>query len=197
MSSNKNNMANADVEDINKILCGSLYDVETVASVERGIIIGCDLELSLIVLKQPARNAKDTHHNIVNINLAYVVNISKVEDKDACETSSVIDKKIAPKPQTLNKKLRHAERERKLLHDCITRGISADGRKIYRMILNIFPECHIGDKSEIIVMNDVVVKPPYREALPLRKETANKTLQMVNNTINKAYKETVSLGESK
>ena len=46
-------------------------------------------------------------------------------------------------------------------------------------------------------MNDVVVKPPYREALPLRKETANKTLQMVNNTINKAYKETVSLGESK
>lgn len=191
--------SNMDIDtiDMNEIFRGSLVDVETVSNVERGIVIGCDHELSLIVLKQPARNCKDTHHNIVNINLAYVLNISKVDEKDSCETSSVIDKKITPKPQALNKKLKLAERERKLLHDCITRGISADGRKIYRMILNIFPECHIGEKSEIIVMNDVVVKPPYREAIPLRKETANKTLQMVNNTINKAYKETVSLGESK
>jgi len=157
-------------------------------SEEAGVVAAYDQHTKMLTLKQQPNNQKDSYNNIMNINMRYAKELVVLKEADPNKTKSTIDKKILPKISSLNSKFSEMDKERQNLHELVYREISPDGRKLFISLAKILPQTRWGDNQEIIVMEEVCVKHPYREATVLKKNPAGtKTIEMVERAIQKCY----------
>jgi len=176
--------------------CGEMFQIgaevkiETPVSQETGVVAAFDQHTSMLTLKQPPCNKKDNHNNMMNINMKYATDVKIMKEADPNKTKSTIDKKLLPNISTLNNKFSESEKERMKLHDSVIRDISPEGRKLFLCFSKILENTKWGDNQEIIVMDEVVVKPPYREATVIEKATtATKSLDLIDKIIKKFFSE--------
>jgi len=156
-------------------------------SEEAGVVAAYDQHTQMLTLKQQPNNQKDNYNNLMNINMRFAKDLVILKDADPNKPRSTIDKKILPKISSLNNKISEIDKERQSLHDLVHRGISPDGRKLFILLAKIL-HTRWGDNQEIIVFEEVCVRPPYREATMLKKNPAGtKTLEMVEKVIQKCY----------
>jgi len=123
-------------------------------AVMKGEIVAYDAEYKVVIMRTPG--SRPGHHNVSILN---VVNCAEIKVDEEC--------KEAPggMPEMSMQKLeerRRVQTERKMkLITAFKAGISPDGQKLYQQINKTLDEV-MWQNDKILVMNKVIIEPPYR-----------------------------------
>ncbi|XP_062894904.1 protein LSM12-like isoform X2 [Mobula hypostoma] len=121
-----------------------------------GEVVAFDYQSKMLTLKCPSSSGKPSHNDVLLINLAYVSDVKTINDR--AETppplASLNVSKLANRART--------EKEEKLSQAyAISAGVSPEGQQLFQTIHKTIKECKWQEKS-IIVMDEVVIVPPYQ-----------------------------------
>lgn len=140
-----------------KVQCKTRFD-----DVLKGEVVAFDLNSKILILKTPTLSGTSTNHDLHFLVLDSVADVEVLEDAHgecANELPSIDMKYIQLKQQA-------ALSERLRLVEAVGNGVSRDGISLYTSISKIFDRPNVSwkDKVKIVVMNNVVISPPYKES---------------------------------
>ncbi|XP_063043827.1 protein LSM12 homolog B [Engraulis encrasicolus] len=122
----------------------------------QGEVLAFDYQSKMLTLKCPAASGKAGLHDVVLINLAYVSEVDIITDRTETPPplASLNVNKLASRARS--------EKEDKLSQAyAISAGVSLEGQQLFQTIHKTIKECRWQGK-DIIVMDDVVIAPPYQ-----------------------------------
>lgn len=112
--------------------------------------------LTLVFPECPSSSAKPHLSDVILVNLAYVSDVDVINDRSETPPplASLNISKLASRART--------EKEDKLSQAyAISAGVSAEGQQLFQTIHKTIKDCKWQEKN-IIVMDDVVISPPYQ-----------------------------------
>jgi len=129
--------------------------LNTGAPAMKGEIVAFDPKLKVVIIRTPG--SRPGHHNVSILNLA---NCAEIKVDEECKESPG-----GPMPEVNIQKLderrkMQIERKKKLI-TAFKAGISPDGQKLFQYINRTIDEI-LWHGEKILVMNKVIIEPPYR-----------------------------------
>ncbi|XP_061087986.1 protein LSM12 homolog A isoform X1 [Conger conger] len=122
----------------------------------QGEVVAFDYQSKMLTLKCASSSGKPNLSDVVLINLAYVSEVDIINDRTETPPplASLNVSKLANRART--------EKEDKLSQAyAISAGVSVDGQQLFQTIHKTIKDCKWQEKN-IIVMDDVVISPPYQ-----------------------------------
>ncbi|KAK2836181.1 hypothetical protein Q7C36_014050 [Tachysurus vachellii] len=122
----------------------------------QGEVVAFDYQTKMLTLKCPSSSGKSHLNDVILVNLAYVSKVDTINERSGTPPplASLNFSKLASRAR--------AEKEDKFLQAyAISAGVSADGQQLFQTIHKTIKDCKWQEKN-IVVMDDVVITPPYR-----------------------------------
>ncbi|XP_026877637.2 protein LSM12 homolog B [Electrophorus electricus] len=122
----------------------------------QGEVIAFDYQTKMLTLKCTPSSGKPNLSDVVLVNLAYVSDVDVITDCTGTPPplASLNFNKLTNRAR--------AEKEDKLSQAyAISAGVSPEGQQLFQTIHKTIKECKWQEKN-IVVMDDVVITPPYR-----------------------------------
>ncbi|KAL2078658.1 hypothetical protein ACEWY4_026343 [Coilia grayii] len=122
----------------------------------QGEVVAFDYQSKMLTLKCASSSGKPNLSDVVLINLAYVSEVDIINDRTETPPplASLNISKLASRART--------EKEDKLSQAyAISAGVSIEGQQLFHTIHKTIKDCKWQEKN-IIVMDDVVISPPYQ-----------------------------------
>ncbi|KAK3529226.1 hypothetical protein QTP70_021926 [Hemibagrus guttatus] len=122
----------------------------------QGEVVAFDYQTKMLTLKCAASSGKPNLSDIILINLAYVSDVETINDRTETPPplASLNVSKLANRART--------EKEDKLSQAyAISAGVSVEGQQLFQTIHKTIKDCKWQEKN-IIVMDDVIISPPYQ-----------------------------------
>lgn len=143
-----------------QVQCETRFD-----DVFKGEVVAFDLSSKILILKSPSSSGTVNNHDLHFLVLDHVKNDSvKILEEPQTECANdlpSIDMKYVKGKQAA------ALNERRRLVDAVGNGVSQDGISLYTAISKKYDRASDltwKDKVKIVVMNSVVINPPYKES---------------------------------
>lgn len=152
----------------------------------KGEVVAFDLNSKILILKTPSSGAGTTHdlHFLVLDSVSEVEILEEPHSECTNELPS-IDMKSVKAKQTASLG------ERMRLVEAVGNGVSREGISLYTTFSKIFDRANVSwkDKVKIVVMNNVVISPPYRESNcePLTPNPENDAVAYVKSNVRKFW----------
>ncbi|KAK7919261.1 hypothetical protein WMY93_010545 [Mugilogobius chulae] len=121
-----------------------------------GEVVAFDYQSKMLTLKCASSSGKPNLNDVILINLAYVSDVDIINDRTETPPplASLNVSKLANRART--------EKEDKLSQAyAISAGVSPEGQQLFQTIHKTIKDCKWQEKN-IIVMDDVVISPPYQ-----------------------------------
>ncbi|XP_047232090.1 protein LSM12 homolog A isoform X2 [Girardinichthys multiradiatus] len=122
----------------------------------QGEVVAFDYQSKMLTLKCASSSGKPNLNDVILINLAYVSDVDIIHDRTETPPplASLNVSKLANRART--------EKEDKLSQAyAISAGVSVEGQQLFQTIHKTIKDCKWQEKN-IIVMDDVVISPPYQ-----------------------------------
>ncbi|KAG9279063.1 hypothetical protein AMEX_G4528 [Astyanax mexicanus] len=122
----------------------------------QGEVVAFDYHTKMLTLKCAPSSGKPNVSDVVLINLAYVSDVDIINDRTGTPPplASLNFNKLANRAR--------AEKEEKLSQAyAISAGVSVEGQQLFQTIHKTIKDCKWQEKN-IVVMDDVIITPPYR-----------------------------------
>ncbi|XP_076866276.1 protein LSM12 homolog B [Brachyhypopomus gauderio] len=122
----------------------------------QGEVIAFDYQTKMLTLKCTPSSGKPNLSDVVLVNLAYVSEVDVINDRTGTPPplASLNFNKLANRAR--------AEKEDKLTQAyAVSAGVSVEGQLLFQTIHKTIKDCKWQEKS-IVVMEEVVITPPYR-----------------------------------
>uniref|UniRef100_A0A3Q3A1X3 LSM12 homolog b n=1 Tax=Kryptolebias marmoratus TaxID=37003 RepID=A0A3Q3A1X3_KRYMA len=122
----------------------------------QGEVVAFDYQSKMLTLKCASSSGKSNLNDVILINLAYVSEVEIINDRTETPPplASLNVSKLANRART--------EKEDKLSQAyAISAGVSVEGQQLFQTIHKTIKDCKWQEKN-IIVMDDVVISPPYQ-----------------------------------
>ncbi|XP_043359427.1 protein LSM12 homolog isoform X2 [Dermochelys coriacea] len=122
----------------------------------QGEVVAFDYPSKMLALKCPSSSGKPNHADILLVNLQYVSEVEIINDRTETPPplASLNVSKLANKART--------EKEEKMSQAyAISAGVSLEGQQLFQTIHKTIKDCKWQEKN-IVVMEDVVIAPPYQ-----------------------------------
>lgn len=122
----------------------------------QGEVVAFDYQSKMLTLKCASSSGKPNLNDVILINLAYVSDVDIINDRTETPPplASLNVSKLANRART--------EKEDKLSQAyAISAGVSVEGQQLFQTIHKTIKDCKWQEKN-IIVMDDVVISPPYQ-----------------------------------
>jgi len=149
-----NEMANMVLKKISYPVGSKITAKLNTGSEMKGEIVAYDSEYKVVIMRTPG--SRPGHHNVSILNL---VNCAEIKVDEECKESP------GGMPEMSMQKLedrRRTETEKKMkLITAFKAGISPEGQKLFRYINRTLDEV-TWHNDKILVMNKVLIEPPYR-----------------------------------
>ncbi|MCJ8746022.1 hypothetical protein PDJAM_G00137010 [Pangasius djambal] len=122
----------------------------------QGEVVAFDYHAKMLTLKCPSSSGKSHLNDVILVNLAYVSKVDTINERSGTPPplASLNFSKLAGRAR--------AEKEDKLSQACaVSAGVSVEGQQLFQTIHKTIKDCKWQEKN-IVVMDDVVIAPPYR-----------------------------------
>ncbi|XP_029541060.1 protein LSM12 homolog A [Oncorhynchus nerka] len=122
----------------------------------QGEVVAFDYQSKMLTLKCAPSSGKTNLNDVILINLAYVSEVDIINDRTETlpPLASLNVSKLANRARS--------EKEDKLSQAyAISAGVSAEGQLLFQTIHKTIKDCKWQEKN-ILVMDDVVISPPYQ-----------------------------------
>lgn len=122
----------------------------------QGEVVAFDYQSKMLTLKCASTSGKPNLNDVILINLAYVSDVDIINDRTETPPplASLNVSKLANRART--------EKEDKLSQAyAISAGVSVEGQQLFQTIHKTIKDCKWQEKN-IIVMDDVIISPPYQ-----------------------------------
>uniref|UniRef100_A0A3Q2WJQ4 LSM12 homolog b n=1 Tax=Haplochromis burtoni TaxID=8153 RepID=A0A3Q2WJQ4_HAPBU len=122
----------------------------------QGEVVAFDYQSKMLTLKCASSSGKPNLNDVILINLAYVSDVDIINDRTETPPplASLNVSKLANRART--------EKEDKLSQAyAISAGVSVEGQQLFQTIHKTIKDCKWQEKN-IIVMDDVIISPPYQ-----------------------------------
>ncbi|KAM4691621.1 protein LSM12 [Rhinophrynus dorsalis] len=122
----------------------------------RGEVVAFDYQSKMLALKCPSTSGKPNHADILLLNLHYVSDVEVLNDRTQTPPplASLNIGKLASRARL--------EKEEKMSQAyAISAGVSLDGQQLFQTIHKTIKDCKWQEKN-IVVMEEVVISPPYQ-----------------------------------
>ena len=154
-----------------QVLCKTRFDDEF-----KGEVVAFDLSSRILILKSPSTSGVATNHDIHILVLDSVSDVQIIAEPGADAVSDQL-RNIDTSHITAKKSASLSERMR--LIDAVGNGVSREGIELFTALTKKYDRASDlvwKDKVKIVVMNSVVINPPYTEAdcQSLSPKTPNK-----------------------
>lgn len=166
-----------------QVQCKTRFD-----DVFKGEVVAFDLNSKILIIKTPS-SGTSTNHDLHFLVLDSVADVEILEDTHgecASELPSIDMKYVKAKQAA-------ALGERLRLVEAVGNGVSRDGISLYTAFSKIFDRPNVSwkDKVKIVVMNNVVISPPYKESNcePLSSNTQNDAVAYVRSNVRKFWED--------
>jgi len=123
-------------------------------AVMKGEIVAYDSEYKVVIMRTPG--SRPGHHNVSILNL---VNCVEIKVDEECKESPGVMPEMNMNKLDERRKIQ-TERKIKLI-TAFKAGISPEGQKLYQCINKTLDEI-MWQNDKILVMNKVIIEPPYR-----------------------------------
>ncbi|XP_023691144.1 protein LSM12 homolog A-like [Paramormyrops kingsleyae] len=150
----------------------------------QGEVVAFDYQSKMLILKCAPSSGKPNLSDIVLINLACVSEVDIINDRSETPPplASLNINKLSIRART--------EKEDKLsLAYAVSAGVSVDGQQLFQTIHKTIKDCKWQERN-IIVMDDVVISPPYQAENCKGKEGS--ALSHVRKIVEKHFKDAES-----
>lgn len=127
----------------------------------RGEVMSFDLNSKILVLKSPAASGSAANHDLNFLVLDSVSNVEILEEpKGESHDLPSLD------TRSINTRQRQALDDRMRLVEAVGNGVSQEGISLYTALAKHYnrPDVVWKDKNKIVVLNAVIISPPYKEA---------------------------------
>lgn len=149
-----------------------------------GEVVAFDLNSKILVLKSPTTSGNSANHDLHILVLDSVSDVEILEEPHGESTNdmSSIDMKHIKARQI------SANSERMRLVEAVSNGVSQDGISLYTTLSKKYvrpTDITWKDKVKIVVLNSVVISPPYKEAdcEPLSQKTQSDAVAYVKSNV--------------
>ncbi|XP_075033349.1 protein LSM12 [Mixophyes fleayi] len=122
----------------------------------QGEVVAFDYQSKMLALKCPSSSGKPNHADILLLNLQYVSDVKVLNNRTQTPPplASLNINKLASRARL--------EKEEKMSQAyAISAGVSVDGQQLFQTIHKTIKDCKWQEKN-IIVMEEVVISPPYQ-----------------------------------
>lgn len=166
-----------------QIQCKTRFD-----DIYRGEVVAFDLSSKILILKSPSTSGIATSNDLHFLILDSVADVQILEEpKGDCSNDHLpnIETKQIKQKQTA------ALAERYSLVQAVGNGVSQEGLQLYTMLCKTYDRVNITwkDNVKIVVLNSVVIEPPYEEAncQPLSSKTGKEAVSYVKSNVEKFW----------
>lgn len=141
-----------------QVQCRTRFD-----DIFKGEVVAFDLSSKILILKSPSSSGVPTNHDLHFLVLDSVSDVQILEEpRGECATDQL------PSIEMKNIKAKQAAAldERLRLVEAVGNGVSQDGISLYTALTKKYDRASDitwKDKVKIVVMNSVVISPPYKE----------------------------------
>ncbi|XP_071102779.1 protein LSM12-like [Haliotis cracherodii] len=172
---------------------GSSVAITTCHNIEyRGEVLAFDWTSKVLAIKSDPTNGARGQSDVKLINLALVSDVKVL--KEAEDPPQALTNLNLPR---IKSRLRDSLDEKRRQVNYVGVGVPPEGQKIFFAITKTISDVR-WDGSNIIVMDEVVIKPPYRyEDCSARKSESSQALQHVRKIVSKFLQEESSQAERK
>lgn len=166
-----------------QVQCKTRFD-----DVFKGEVVAFDLNSKILILKSPSSSGVSTNHDLHFLVLDSVSDVEILEEPHGeynNELPSIEMKHIQNK-----QKAAHSERMR--LVEAVGNGVNQDGISLYTLFSKKYDRASDlcwKDKVKIVVMNAVIISPPYKESdcQPSSPQTSKDALTYVKTNVRKYW----------
>lgn len=171
-----------------QVQCKTRYE-----EVYKGEVIAFDLNSNILILKSPSSvpstTGVNTNHDLHCLVLDSVSEVNILEEPPQGKCNNDLP---SLGTKYLNDKRASASKERLRLIEAVENGVSQDGISLFTAFSKKYdrPEDLMWkDKVKIIVMNSVVISPPYKESdcKPLYPDSSQSAVNYVKSNIRKFW----------
>lgn len=154
----------------------------------KGQVIAFDLPSRILILKSAPTSGLQNNHDLHFLVLDSISDVQILEEPHDCAKDQLPS--IEMKYVESKIKLAHAERMRML--EAVSNGCSQEGIELYTELSKKYDRASDivwKDKVKIVVMNTVVINPPYLEAdcQPLTNKTPKEAVTYVKSNVRKFW----------
>lgn len=154
----------------------------------KGEVMAFDLNSKILILKSPASSGNPANHDLNFLVLDSVSNVEILEEPEReCNND-------LPNLDTRSIKARQTQAldERMRLVEAVGNGVSQEGISLYTALAKKYDrptDVIWKDKNKIVVMNSVIISPPYKEAdcTALTNKTHNHAVNYVKQNVHKFW----------
>lgn len=153
----------------------------------KGEVVAFDLSSKLLILKSPAASGIASYHDV---NFLALDSVSDVQILEEPRAESNNDQLPSIEMKHIKAKQAAALTERLRLVEAVGNGVTQDGISLYAALYKKYDrDITWRDKVKIVVMNSIVISPPYKEAdcQPLSPKTQKDALNYVKSNIRKFW----------
>lgn len=162
-----------------KVCCKTIFDEDYV-----GEVLAFDHASRAMLLRQPSSSGNSKLYDISLLNFNYV---SEVKVLSECTDEAPELKSL--NHQKLRKRLAQESQAKLNMAKASSMGVTMEGRRVFSFIFKTIPQCAWFDQS-ILVMDEVLVKPPYRpQDCEAKDGKEAKALGHVRKIVEKFHKE--------
>lgn len=150
----------------------------------QGEVIAFDLGTKMLAIKCQATSGKHNVHDVKLVNLSYVSDVTVLKEADREMSPPALSNL---NPQKINARLRQSIDDKKRQVNYIGVGVSPEGQKVFNAIVKTINDAK-WDRQNIIVMEEVTIRPPYGLEDCKGKE-GSKALEHVKKIVQKHHKD--------
>ena len=141
-----------------QVQCKTRFD-----DIYKGEVVAFDLSSKILILKSPSTSGAPTNHDLHFLVLDSVADVQILEEP---KSDSSNDQLPSIETKQIKAKQTAALAERLNLVRAVGNGVSEEGLQLYTMLCKTYERSNITwkDNVKIVVLNSVVIEPPYGEA---------------------------------
>ena len=155
----------------------------------KGEVMAFDLNSKILILKSPSSSGTGTNHDLHFLVLDSVSDVEILEEPHVECTNDLpsIEMKCVKAKHTANAS------ERLRLVEAVSNGVTQDGISLYTAFSKLYDRATDDvtwkDKVKIVVMNSVVISPPYKESdcEPINPKTQKEAVNYVKSNVRKFW----------
>lgn len=164
-----------------QVQCKTRFD-----DVLKGEVVAFDLNSKILVLRSPSSNSSN-----YDLNFLVLDSVSDVEILEEARSDHNMDLPSL-EMKHIQAKRASALNERMRLVEAVGNGVSQDGVSLYTAFSKIYDRASDvtwNDKTKLVVMNSVIISPPYKEANceAITPKTSKDALTYVRNVVRKYW----------
>lgn len=154
----------------------------------KGEVVAFDLASKVLIIKSPSSAGTSGNHDLHFLVLDSVSDVEVLEEPPADFNNELPSMEM----KHIQAKQAAAIKERMKLVEAVSNGVTQEGISLYSAFSKIYVrdgDIVWKDKVKIVVMNSVVISPPYKEAdcQPTSSKTEKEALNYVKSNISKYW----------